>query len=113
MGDYISRENNEDESFEKFKSYFEHMGNIVRNNDFVTLRDKTQWVLMPSTNYPGIMQILPSFKLSDFFLQGFKGNGPNRIKKITLATNPMKISFRGKQIVFSRYNYFKKIKKQH
>ena len=68
---------------------------------------------MPSTSDPGIMSILPTFKLSDFFLQGFKGNGPSRIKKIMLATNPMRMSFRGKQIVFSRYNYFKKIKKQH
>ena len=25
----------------------------------------------------------------------------------------MRMSFRGKQLVFSRYNYFKKIKKQH
>jgi hypothetical protein len=30
-----------------------------------------------------------------------------------LATNPMRISFRGKELVFARYNYFKKIKKNH
>lgn len=68
---------------------------------------------MPSTNDPGIMSIMPTFKLSDFFLQGFKGNGPSRIKNVMLASNPMRMSYRGKQIVFSRYNYFKKIKKNH
>ena len=68
---------------------------------------------MPSTSDPGVCQIMPSFKLSDYFLQGFKGNGPNRVKKVMLATNPMRISFRGKELVFARYNYFKKIKKNH
>jgi len=68
---------------------------------------------MPSTSDPGVSQIMPSFKLSDYFLQGFKGNGPNRVKNTMLATNPMRISFRGKELVFCRYNYFKKIKKNH
>lgn len=68
MGDYISQENNEDESFEKFRSYFDSIGSIIRSNDYPCLRDLTQWVIMPSTSDPGVCQIMPSFKLSDFFL---------------------------------------------
>ena len=113
MGDYISQENNEDESFEKFRSYFEQLGAIIRSGDYPCLRDLTQWVIMPSLSDPGVCQIMPSFKLSDYFLQGFKGTGANRVKKTMLATNPMRISFRGKELVFARYNYFKKIKKNH
>jgi hypothetical protein len=55
---------------------------------------------------------MPGFKISDFFLDGFRGKG-NKIKKVIQATNPMKINFRGKEMVFSRYNYFKKIKRNH
>jgi hypothetical protein len=51
--------------------------------------------------------------LSDFFIQTFKGNGPQRIKNITLGSNPMRISYYGKEIVISRYNYFKKLKRNH
>jgi hypothetical protein len=56
---------------------------------------------------------MPSFKLSEHLIEGFKGKGPNRIKKIMLASNPMRMSFRGKEMVFCRYNYFKKIKRNH
>lgn len=68
---------------------------------------------MPSTADAGICKIMPGFKMSDYLIEGFKGKGPQRIKKIMLATNPMRISFRGKELVFCRYNYFKKIKRNH
>lgn len=58
------------------------------------------------------MQVLPSFKLSDFFVDAFRGK-TQRIKKVIAASNPMRISFRGKEMVFCRYNYFRKIKKNH
>jgi hypothetical protein len=64
---------------------------------------------MPSLNDPGIFKVLPNFKLPDYLLSGLKG----KLKKVISATNPMRISFRGKEIVFSRYDYFKKIKKCH
>jgi hypothetical protein len=111
MGSFISQENTESESFEKFKMYFEQVGQLIRENE--CLRDLTQWVLMPSMDDPGIMKIFPNFKLSDYLTNGMKGIGPNRIKKVMLATNPMRISFRGKEIVFCRYNYFKKLKRNH
>lgn len=113
VGDFISQENIETESFDKFKYYFEQIGTIVRENGLVCLRDLTQWIIMPSPNDPGIIKVMPNFKLSEYLITGMKGNGPQRIKKIMLATNPMKISFRGKEIVFSRYNYFKKLKRNN
>jgi len=67
---------------------------------------------MPSLNDQGMLQVMPGFQLSDYFAVGFKGK-QNKIKKVTLASNPMRISFRGKQMVFCRFNYFKKIKRNH
>ena len=68
---------------------------------------------MPSLNDPGICKVMPSFKLSDHFISGLKGNGPNRLKKVMLATNPMRLSFKGKEMVFARYDYFEKLRRNH
>jgi hypothetical protein len=57
--------------------------------------------------------MMPSFKLSESLISGMKGNGPARIKKLILGTNPMRLSFRGKEVVFCRYDYLKKLKKNH
>ena len=113
IGDYISQENNETESFDKIRQYFDAIGSIIREDGLTCLRDLTQWILMPSPNDPGMCKLLPNFHLSEYLIAGMKGNGPQRIKKILLATNPMRMSFRGKEIVFCRYNYFKKIKRNH
>jgi hypothetical protein len=58
---------------------------------------------------------MPCLPLSDFFFTSNRnGPGTNRIlKNITLASNPFRISFYGKEIVIARYNYFKKLKKNH
>lgn len=52
-------------------------------------------------------------KLSDTFIQGFKSNGPQRIKNLTLATNPLRISYYGNEIVVAKYQFFKKLKRNH
>jgi hypothetical protein len=66
-------------------------------------------VLVPSLNELGTVKVMPTFKMSDHLISGIKGHG--KIQNITLATNPMRLSFRGKEIVFSRYDYFKRIKR--
>jgi hypothetical protein len=94
-------------------SYFEQIGTIVRENELLCLRDSTQWIVMPSLEDPGMIKVMPSFKLSDSLLSRMKGNGPGSIKKLMFGTNPMRISFRGKEVVFCRYDYLKKLKKNH
>jgi hypothetical protein len=60
-----------------------------------------------------MMKVMPCMPLSEYFLSTFKGNGPSRIKNITIGSNPLRISYYGKEIVISRYNYFKKLKRNH
>jgi hypothetical protein len=86
---------------------------LIRENDMRMLRDHTQWIIMPSVNDPGQTKLMPCLKLSEFFIQTFKGNGPQRVKNITLATNPFRMSVWGKEVVFSKYSYFKKFKRNH
>jgi thiamine pyrophosphokinase len=57
---------------------------------------------------------MPCLPLSDFLFSGARGTGLNKIlKNVTLASNPFRISYYGKEIVITRYNYFKKLKKNH
>lgn len=68
IGDYISQDNHDDESYDKIKSYFEAIGGIIRNNHYPCLKELTQWIIMPSLNDPGMVQVFPSFKLSELFM---------------------------------------------
>lgn len=61
---------------------------------------------MPGLNDPANEQIIPSLPLNDYFASCFDG-----IKNLTLACNPCRLSFYGKQIVICRYNYLKRLKK--
>ena len=54
---------------------------------------------------------MPCLQFQEFFLSSFKGNGPQRIKNISVATNPLRLSYYGKEIVIARYNFFKKLKR--
>jgi hypothetical protein len=66
-------------------------------------------------NDPGQMKMMPGLTLSEHLFAGFKGAGPksSRITNVTLASNPFRISYCGKQIVLSRFNYFENLKYNH
>ena len=97
MGDYMSQESTSSQlPFDQMKLYFDQLGNIIRDQNLECLRDLTQWIIMPSVADIGVVKVMPTFKISEYMIQGFKGNGPGRIKNILLATNPMRMSFRGK-----------------
>jgi hypothetical protein len=51
---------------------------------------------MPSPSDAGVTKLMPGFKMSEYLLEGFRGKGGQRIKKIMMASNPMKLSFKGK-----------------
>ena len=41
IGDYVSQENNETESFDKIRQYFDAVGAIIREDGLTCLRDLT------------------------------------------------------------------------
>lgn len=100
--------------YEGFKSYFDTISQIVKDSDYKCLRDQTQWIFVPSVDDPGQTKLMPCLPLSDFFFTGSRGTAASRVlKNVTLASNPFRMSYYGKEIVISRYNYFKKLKKNH
>lgn len=111
-GRLFSEHANETESTDKFKSYMETLTSIIRDLNCVNLRDHTEWVFVPSIEDAGQIKALPAIPFSESIFSGLK-TGPNRIKKLTLANNPCRISFLGKEIVICRYNYTTRLKQNH
>ena len=111
IGEFTSQEAQDSDNYNLLRANFDNIGKLIRDKDLHCLREKTSWVIMPSTSDAGVMKIMPSFKMSDFLLEGFRGKGVNKIRNVEMATNPMRVSFKGKEIAFCRYNYFKKIKR--
>ena len=105
-GRFISEQNRDRESFEQIRGYFEQFGNIVRERSFEYLRDHTEWIFIPALEDPGQVHVMPQVPLAENLLTGFIGNYQGRIKKVTLGTNPLRISFNGKEVVISRFNLF-------
>jgi hypothetical protein len=58
--------------------------------------------------------MMPQDHISESFINAFKGAHLNsinsKIKNVVLGTNPLRISFLGKQIMICRYDFMKKIK---
>jgi thiamine pyrophosphokinase len=114
VGDFLSQRIAEKLPFDSFRVYFDTIAQIVKDNEFKCLRDQTQWIFVPSLDDPGQTKLMPCLPLSDYFFSGARGTSVNKIlKNVTLASNPLRISYYGKEIVISRYNYFKKLKKNH
>ena len=76
IGDFISQKQSEKSSYEQLKQYFESLGQIVRENDYICLRDLTHWFFVPSIDDPGQPKLMPCLQLSEFFISTFKGTGP-------------------------------------
>lgn len=109
-GRFISDQNRDKESFESIRGHFEHLGNLIRDKNLTYLRDHTEWIFIPALDDPGQLHLMPQMPLPSHILSGFIGNHQGKIKKVTLGTNPLRISFNGKEVVIARYNFLQKLK---
>ena len=103
-GEFISNKKIDTLDFDGIKFSFDEFAGLIKKYD--RLKNECRFILIPGPNDPASDQIMPLSPLWDYFTSSFSG-----IKHITFACNPWRISFYGKQIVVSRYNYLKKIKK--
>jgi DNA polymerase alpha/epsilon subunit B len=114
VGDFISQRNSEKLPYDSFKSYFDTIQQIVKDNEYKCLRDQTHWIFVPSLEDPGQTKLMPCLPLSDYLFSGARGTATSKVlKNFNLASNPLRISYYGKEIVISRFNFYKKMKKNH
>ena len=64
---------------------------------------------MPALDDPGQIKLFPQMQhAGDMFSAVLK-----HFKKVTLACNPVRISFLGKEIVICRFNFLRRLKQNH
>mmetsp|Transcript_7308 Transcript_7308/g.10309 ORF Transcript_7308/g.10309 Transcript_7308/m.10309 type:complete len:118 (-) Transcript_7308:602-955(-) len=95
-GRFISEQSRYRVTHEQAREYFEQLGNIIRDRAFDYLRDHTEWIFVPALDDPGQMNLVPQMPLNESLMSGFTGNHQGKIKKVTLGTNPLRLSFNGK-----------------
>jgi hypothetical protein len=56
--------------------------------------------------------MFPQFRFSEFLIKSISKRAVDRpyISKVSLSSNPLRISFKGKEIVLCRFDYLKKLK---
>jgi hypothetical protein len=114
VGDFLSQRIAEKLPYDQFRVYFDTIAQIVKDGDYKCLKEQTHWIFVPSLDDPGQTKLMPCLPLSEYLFSGARGTGINKIlKNVTLASNPLRLSYYGKEIVISRFNYYKKLKKNH
>lgn len=99
-------------SYEEIQEQLRNFGRIVREEKGF-LSDVTQWIFLPSQTDPAAIKTMPMPALSEFLFKDFIGKRPEVIKNVQFGTNPSRLSYKGKEILLSRYNYFEQLKKNH
>jgi len=59
MGDFVSLKIAEKAGFDQLKFYFESIGQIIREQNFICLREATHWIFVPSVDDPGQPKLMP------------------------------------------------------
>ncbi len=90
----------------ELKGCFSQFGQLV--SEFEGLAGKALWVLMPSLDDPGVANLFPRKPIPECLLETLHKRVPNLIN----ATNPCRISFFGKEMVFCRHNMLQSCKRQ-
>lgn len=106
IGDFIDKQSVvQMSSNEDIQCVFDSLFDAIRG--FERLASKVKFLLIPGPNDPGSDMMAPQFALPDFILDNSKLKKDHTI----LGTNPCRLSFYGKEIVISRYEYYTKFKK--
>lgn len=86
-------------------SYFEDLANVICK--FPNVANEGRFVLIPGPNDPGITGILPRGPIPNYFTAALR----SKVKNVMLASNPCRMRFFTKEIVFFRDNLVSKMRR--
>ena len=110
IGRIFSESVAETESANQFVRYMELLANIVTEKKLESLRENTEWLFVPALDDPGQIRMFPAMPYADYLIAPLV---QAKFRSVRSVPNPTRISFLGKEIVISRFNYLKKIKQNH
>ena len=86
-------------------SYFEDLANVICK--FPNVANEGRFVLIPGPNDPGITGVLPRGPIPNYFTSALR----SKVKNVMLASNPCRMRFFTKEIVFFRDNLVSKMRR--
>ena len=101
--------------YEEISLDYKKLADLIKQ--YPRLKTECRFILIPGMDDPCSDGVLPSDQLNAFLGNNEEmddyllNNDFDGIKHVEFASNPCRINFFGKQILVSRYNYYKKIKK--
>jgi len=92
-------------TFSELKQYITQFSLCVQEFEFIC--SKTMWIIMPAPEDPGVTHLFPRKPIPECLLEPLK----KKVKTIINTTNPTRISFYGKELIFSRCNLLQNFKR--
>ena len=89
----------------QFMGYFEELGNLISR--FPVLAKEARFIFIPGPQDPGSAKIFPRPSVPSLFTSSLR----NKVTHATFTTNPCRIRFFSKEIVFFRENIVNKMRR--
>ena len=106
MGNFTSKAlSSASEGTKAMISYFEDLANVICK--FPNVANEGRFVLIPGPNDPGITGVLPRGPIPNYFTSALR----SKVKNVMLASNPCRMRFFTKEIVFFRDNLVSKMRR--
>jgi len=106
MGNFTSKPlSSASEGTKAMISYFEDLANVICK--FPNVANEGRFVFVPGPNDPGITGVLPRGPIPNYFTSALR----SKVKNVTLASNPCRMRFFTKEIVFFRDNLVSKMRR--
>eukprot|EP00985_Skeletonema_marinoi_P005683 scaffold2468_cov133-Skeletonema_marinoi.AAC.5 len=106
MGNFTSKPlSSASEGTKSMISYFEDLANVICK--FPNVANEGRFVFIPGPNDPGITGVLPRGPIPNYFTAALR----SKVKNVMLASNPCRMRFFTKEIVFFRDNLVSKMRR--
>lgn len=96
MGNFTSRPLSGGGSTKAMMGYFEDLASVICK--FPKVASDGRFVFVPGPNDPGVTGVLPRAPIPNFFTSALR----SRVRHVTLASNPCRIRYFSKELVFFR-----------
>ncbi len=106
MGNFTSKPlSSSSEGTKAMISYFEDLANVICK--FPQVANEGRFIFIPGPNDPGITGVLPRGPLPNYFTSALR----SKVRNVMLASNPCRMRFFTKEIVFFRDNLVSKMRR--
>ncbi len=105
MGNFTSRPLSGGGSTKSMMGYFEDLASVI--SKFPRVANDGRFVFVPGPNDPGVTGVLPRGPIPNFFTSTLR----SKVRHVTFASNPCRVRYFSKELVFFRDNLVGKMRR--